>query len=179
MNKHVDGEHSLLLLWGPCGSQPPVWLPDSDWCDQNWMCIPKQICSFAANQWGFALLFFHVFCCLLNKFDHRPKPRVYLISFSRVSFRIRGLCLRGVSDLPLAPPQSPILSSILLSFLCFSPLYFTAFSLEQSIKIFKIFIHPSSLPQALSPKSCPSFPPNVFTKQELFTSSDPPNLRPL
>lgn len=93
----------------------------------------------------------------------QTKTPVYLISFSRVSFRIWGQCLRGVSDLPLAPPQSLILSSILPSFLCFSSFSFIVFSFEQSLEIFKYLstLHLFSGVATLSPKSCPSFPPNV------------------
>lgn len=99
----------------------------------------------------------------------RDKKALDLISFSRVSFRIWGLCLRGVSDLPLAPPQCPILSSILPLFLCFSSLPFIAFSLRQSLEISKYLstLHLCSGVTA-HPQSCPSFPPRSLIMFSVF-----------
>lgn len=112
----------------------------------------------------------------------QTKTPVYLISFSRVSFRIWGLCLRGVSDLPLAPPQSLILSSILLSFLCFSSISFIVFSLEQSLEMFQylsnlhLFSGVATVPQS---KIMPLIS-SKCGKQEfdpILTGSVPPDLK--
>lgn len=123
--------------------------------------------------------------CVVLSVKHvwpQTKTLVYLISFSRVSFRIWGLCLRGVSDLPLAPPQSLIFSSILLSFLCFSSISFIVFFLEQSLEIFKylstlhLFSGVATVPQR---KNMPLIS-SKCGKQEydpILTGSVPPDLK--
>lgn len=100
------------------------------------------------------------------------KTPLCLISFSHVSFRMWGLRPPGVSDLPLARPQSPILSSFLPSSLCFSCLPSIAFALEQSLEIFKYLstLHLSAGaaagPSVENP--APRFLPSVSTRQNFY-----------